>query len=199
MDSQTAVVPIHHRQDGELVRRVIQQDQSLVQVLKFDPATGDMLVNPMLQAIFRNPNETQHFAGRLARLFHDKEVDMVVGLGRSATLAHCVAGVIQSFYADPPRQVTSLSLEYERPWESAGLKFSDGEEDLRGKRVLLVEPVLTLGRWEDAQRCIDFIENEVNAAATVFAVGVIFQQGNIPLAPKNVARIESLMQFSSRH
>ncbi len=151
---------------------------------------------PLLKAMLLRPAETEVFASRLARLFHTKEVTLVIGIDdHGAVLAHSVARILEGLYSSD-RPVSFLSMKENHDGTYA---FSlHAPEVLRGANAILIEPFLAPGRWPRIQTCLKSIE-ALSLNANVSAIGTVIEFDGRPAGTKNGFRVESLlsMEFSA--
>ncbi len=131
---------------------------------------GDTYVNK--RAVFRRPEKLSAIALRLALACSRLDIEVVAGPAvGGAFLAQWVAGYLCN-WGSPRREVLAV---YAEKTADHGFAFNYGDDRrIAGKRVLIVEDVLTTGA--SARKVVDAARA---AGATVVGVGALVNRGGV--------------------
>lgn len=170
---------------GERVKQILGETSAVLTDSHFVYTSGrhgDAYVNK--DAIYPHTEATRELCGMWAEDFKDKNVDVVVGPAMGGViLSHDTASELSRITG---RDIPGI---YAEKGKEDDFVFTRGYEDfVRGKRVLVVEDVLTTGG--SAKRVIDAVRK---LDGEVVGLAVIANRGNVKPEDVGVDSIDALI------
>lgn len=136
----------------------------------------------LMGKVFLYSDAARTYINPLVKKFNNasRHPEIVVGYGAvGAEFALLMAQAFQALSKEP-NSVASLAFEEIGPEKyEVGFPGSEAKKILRGKRVLLVTPLLSPDIWPQIDACVRALVSVWNVS-TVSAIGAIVQCGNKP-------------------